>query len=125
MIVYSLNGQRVLELGQRGTALESERDATDIIGEALSSDAHIVAIPAERLSQDFFTLSTRKAGHFIQKFTNYRLRLAILGDIGPHTEASTPLADFVSESNRGEAVWFLRDSHELGARLGGKVGGVA
>ena len=117
MIVYSLHGERVAEISHRGAALESERDATDLIAEALSSDARFVAIPAERLSSDFFQLSTRKAGHFIQKFMNYRLRVAILGDITAHVEASEPLADFVRESNRGQNVWFVRDSAELGTRL--------
>lgn len=117
MIVYSLHGERVAEISHRGAALESERDATDLIAEALSSDARFVAIPAERLSSDFFQLSTRKAGHFIQKFMNYRLRVAILGDISAHVEASEPLADFVRESNRGQNVWFVRDSAELGMRL--------
>lgn len=117
MIVYTLHGERVAEIGARGGKLESERDATDLIAEALSSDAAFVAIPAERLSEDFFQLSTRKAGHFIQKFVNYRPRIAILGDITPHVEASAPLADFVRESNRGQNVWFVRDSAELGTRL--------
>lgn len=117
MIVYSLHGERVAEISHHGAALESERDATDLIAEALSSDARLVAIPAERLSSDFFQLGTRKAGHFIQKFVNYRLRVAILGDISGHVEASEPLADFVRESNRGRDVWFVRDSAELGTRL--------
>jgi hypothetical protein len=117
MIVYNLHGERVAEVGPRGGAIDSERDALELIQEAVSSDARFVAIPAERLSGDFFRLSTKKAGDFIQKFVNYRLRVAILGDISSHTEASEPLADFVRESNRGKSVWFVRDSHELHARL--------
>jgi len=117
MIVYNLHGQRVAEIGPRGAPLESERDATELIAEAISSDAGFVAIPAERLSHDFFQLNSRKAGEFIQKFVNYRLRLAILGDISAHVESSEPLAAFVRESNRGKSVWFVRDSDELHARL--------
>ena len=100
-----------------GPALESERDATDVIGEVFGADAQLVAIPVERLSADFFALSTRKAGLFIQKFTNYRIRLAIVGEIGEHVSASQALADFVRESNRGTAVWFVRDMDELEAKL--------
>lgn len=117
MIVYNLHGERVAEVGPRGGPIDSERDAVELIAEAISSDAHFVAIPAERLSGDFFRLSTKKAGEFIQKFVNYRLRIAILGDISIHTSASEPLADFVRESNRGKSVWFVRDSNELHARL--------
>jgi len=117
MIVYNLHGERVAEVGARGTPIDSERDAKELIAEAISSDARVVAIPAERLSSDFFKLSTTKAGHFIQKFINYRLRLAILGDISAHTADSAPLADFVRESNRGQSVWFVRDTTELHQRL--------
>ena len=117
MIVYSLHGERVAEVGARGAPLDTERDAAELIAEAIGSAARFVAIPAERLSAEFFQLSTAKAGHFIQKFVNYRLRLAILGDISAHIEASAPLADFVREANRGQAVWFVRDSYELHRRL--------
>lgn len=117
MIVYSLHGERVAEVGVRGAPLDTERDAADLIAEAIGSHARYVAIPAERLSAEFFQLSTAKAGHFIQKFVNYRLRLAILGDISAHLEASVALADFVRESNRGHSVWFVRDSYELLRRL--------
>ena len=48
---------------------------------------------------------------------NYRLRLAILGDISAHMESSEPLAAFVRESNNGKSVWFVRDSNELHERL--------
>jgi Domain of unknown function (DUF4180) len=117
MIVYQLQGQRVAELSPRGAALESERDATDIIGEALSAAAEIVVVPVERLSVEFFRLSTQKAGHFIQKFTNYRMRLVFAGDISGHVEQSEALADFVRESNRGPHVWFVADPNEVNARL--------
>ncbi|UPT64371.1 MAG: DUF4180 domain-containing protein [Hyphomonadaceae bacterium JAD_PAG50586_4] len=126
MIVYSLHGERVAEISHRGGPLESERDATDLIAEAMSSDARLVAIPAERLSSDFFQLSTRKAGHFIQKFVNYRLRIAILGDISHHVEQSAPLADFVrriqSWAGRLVRARQQRIGHAAGA---GEVSGVA
>lgn len=117
MIVYNLHGERVAEIVANGAPLDSERTVSELIEEALSSDAKCVAIPAARLSKDFFHLSTKKAGEFIQRFVNTRLRLAILGDISAHVETSEPLAAFVAESNSGKSVWFLRDSNELHARL--------
>jgi hypothetical protein len=117
MTLHDLAGTPALLLSAEGAAIGSERDATDLIGEALGVDAQLVVIPAERLSADFFTLSTRKAGLFIQKFTNYRIRLAIVGEIGAHVDASQALADFVRESNRGRSVWFVRDMDELRAKL--------
>ena len=109
----------VLTLPEDGRALENERDATDVIGEALGAGADCVVIPVARFSAGFFDLSTRKAGLFIQKFTNYRIRLVIVGEIGAYVSASQALADFVRESNHGRSVWFVRDMDELEAKLAG------
>jgi hypothetical protein len=53
----------------------------------------------------------------LQKTANYHLRVAIVGDIAASIAASKPLADFVSESNRGARVWFVGDLDALRARL--------
>lgn len=47
----------------------------------------------------------------------YHLRVAIVGDISPYVAESTALRDFVRESNRGDQIWFVADSEELGRRL--------
>jgi hypothetical protein len=117
MTLHNLAGTPTLLLPAEAPILESERDATDLIGEALGVDAQLVAIPVARFSADFFSLSTRKAGLFIQKFTNYRIRLAIVGEIGAYVSASQAFADFVRESNRGQAIWFVRDMDELKSKL--------
>lgn len=117
MTLQTIARTNVLLLPAEGPALESERDATDVIGETFGAAVELVAIPVTRLSADFFVLSTRKAGLFIQKFTNYRIRLAIVGEIGAELAASQALADFVRESNRGRQVWFVRDMDELEAKL--------
>lgn len=116
--IRQIRGTNALVLAAEGASLESERDATDVIGETFGADVGLVLIPASRLSGDFFRLSTRKAGLFIQKFTNYRIRLAILGDIEAHVAASDALRDFVRESNKGQAVWFVTDEAALEAKLG-------
>lgn len=97
--------------------LRTERDATDVIGDAFGAQAEIVMIPVDCLDDDFFDLSTRIAGDVLQKFVNYQLRVAIVGDISRHLEASSALRAFVAESNRGTQLWFLDSDTELSARL--------
>ena len=89
-----------------GKKLRTERDATDLIGEALSQGANLAAVPVERLDDDFFHLKTRVLGEFIQKFVNYRMRLAIVGDISHHIADSPSLRDFVYEANQGGHILF-------------------
>lgn len=91
--------------------------ANDLLGEAWGAEADLVVVPVERLAEGFLELSTRIAGEVIQKFTNYRMRLAFVGDIAAQTEASRSLRDFVFESNKGRQVWFLNDRAALEARL--------
>ena|SRR5689334_8283019 len=118
--VTELGGVRVLLCDATGERLHSERDAIDIVGAALSARCNFVVVPVERLDDAFFSLKTRIAGEIIQKFVNYELRLAIIGDIARHVEASTALRDFVLETNRGNQVWFLADRAALESRLGAR-----
>jgi Domain of unknown function (DUF4180) len=114
--LHERHGFRVLACASDGK-LRNDRDASNLIGEALSQRADWVLIPVECLDDDFFRLKTRIAGEIIQKFVNYRRKLAIVGDISRFVDESSALRDFVYESNRGEQVWFLADSVEFDRRL--------
>jgi hypothetical protein len=115
--VIEWHGARVLVIAATGAPLGSYRDATDLIGDALSQEIDMVIIPAARLDPIFFQLSSGVAGAFIQKVVQYRLKLAIVGDISAHLEKSQPLRDFVRESNRGRAVFFLPDVDAACAKI--------
>ncbi len=108
-----------------GPPLRTEQDALDIIGTAVYGHADIAVIPAARVDPSMFDLSTRSLGQFLQKFVNYRLPVAFVGDISAHVARSGPLRDFVAESNRGRQVWFLADDNELAGRLDRLSGGSA
>ena len=112
-----LNGIRVYEAPLAGPELRTDRDAVDLISAASEYGATFIAIPVERLGDDFFELRTRIAGEIIQKFLMYGRRVAIVGDISSRTSASTSLAAFVTESNRGRDLWFVNDLEELASRL--------
>lgn len=106
-----------LFLDETGPALGSERDALDVVGDAFGMEADLVVIPVQRLDPDFFDLSTKRAGEFVQKLVNYRIRLVVLGDITPFTQVSEPLRAFVAESNRGRHIWFVSDRLSLEDRI--------
>ena len=117
MSLLILNGARIWLCNAEGPRLSSGRDATDIIGDAYGAEVAVIALPANRLTDEFFNLSTRLAGEFVQKFVNYGLALAIVCDISAHVAASTALRDFVYESNRGRHLWFVDNLEALAARL--------
>ncbi len=105
------------ECAPGGTKLRSDRDAVELIGEALGQGAGLVLVPVECLEDEFFQLRTGIAGAILQKFATYRMRLAIIGDISRYVEDSSALRDFVYESNRGDQVWFVKDRAELESRI--------
>jgi hypothetical protein len=100
-----------------GPVIASEADATDVIGSTYGLGIDLIVIPAERLVDDFFWLSSGLAGAVLQKFQNYGFRIAIIGDIGRFTSESPSLRDFVYESNRRAQILFLSDRASLEARL--------
>jgi Domain of unknown function (DUF4180) len=114
---YELHGVRILVCAPGEMRLRTYRDAVDLLAKAFEDRATLIVIPVECLDDDFFRLRTRIAGELIQKFVQYRRRLAIVGDISRHLAQSSALRAFVYESNRGNEVWFLANLDELGQRL--------
>jgi pyruvate/2-oxoacid:ferredoxin oxidoreductase alpha subunit len=115
--VLERRGVPVLVCDPEGPRIATPQDALDLIGAAFDR-ADVVAIPVARLDDKFFSLRSGLAGEVMQKFVNYRTRLAIVGDISEHVSASTALRDLVKESNRGRQVWFVADLDELDTHLG-------
>lgn len=112
-----VNGIRVLLLGESGPALGSEADALDVIGQTYGTEIDAIVVPADRFTPEFFDLSTKLAGGFMQKFQNYRMRLVVLGDIEAHMTRSTALTDFVRETNRVGRHLFVPDRAALDRQL--------
>ena len=114
---YELHGVSILECVPDGTKLQTYRDTVELLGKTFENRGKLIVIPVECLDDDFFRLRTRIAGEMIQKFVQYRLRVAIVGDISRHLAKSAALRAFVNESNRGISVWFVPSREELDQRL--------
>ncbi|MFI9173769.1 DUF4180 domain-containing protein [Streptomyces lincolnensis] len=115
--IVPLHGVNVLHCTPDGPPLDSESAALDLIGDAFGRDAQVVAVPVERVAEEFFRLRSGIAGAVMQKFVTYRLRLVVVGDVSGHVADSTALRDFVHETNQGGHIWFLPDLDTLAERL--------
>lgn len=107
----------VTYLDAEGPVISTPADTSDLVGNAWADNASLIAIPVSRLDPEFFRLKSLLAGEILQKLVNYRLQLAVLGDIDQYLAGSEALRDFVWESNRGDHVWFLADRAALEAKL--------
>lgn len=116
-----LAGQRVFVCPEDGPGLDGEAAALDLMGRLWGREADWVAVPTALLGEDFLHLRTGVLGAVVQKFVNYHLRLAVVGDIGAPVAASEALRDFVGEANAGRHVWFVADLAELERRLAART----
>ena len=114
-----MGDQRVFICDEDGPRLEGEADAVDLMGRTWGLEADWAAVPTSLLAEDFFRLKTGVLGAVAQKFVNYRLKLAVVGDVSAAVAASDALRDFVGEANAGGHVWFVADLAELERRLAG------
>ncbi len=110
----SEGGLRLLECENM---IASERNATDLVGVAFSARPDWIVIPLAKLAPTFLDLKTGLAGAILQKFVNYDLKVAIIGDTTQEEARSKPLADFIRETNKGNQIWFCGNREALLARL--------
>lgn len=69
-----------------------------------------IALNKSAIIEDFFILSKGLAGEILQKFINYQIKFAIIGDYSKYT--SKPLKDFIYESNKGKDIFFVATEDE-------------
>ena len=92
---------------ERDDRIDGLSDALDLMASARyhGKSDHII-IPQENIDEEFFDLRTGFAGEVLQKFSTYRMRLAITGEF--HHFTSKALRDFITECNRGNhgtVIW--------------------
>jgi len=88
------------------TLITAVQDALDLMASVrYLHDCHKMIINKEAFTEDFFDLKSKIAGDILQKYTNYKVKLAIVGDFSGYQSKS--LRDFIRESNAGNQVLFL------------------
>ncbi|QUH25235.1 DUF4180 domain-containing protein [Serpentinicella alkaliphila] len=70
----------------------------------------LIVLNKTAIVEDFFDLKTKLAEEILQKFINYRVKVAIVGDFSIYSSKS--LIDFIYESNNGKDLFFLRNEQE-------------
>jgi hypothetical protein len=103
--IHHHNQGQIAELLSKDIRIVCVQDALDLMGNADYQGARQIILREENLSPDFFNLSTRLAGDILQKFSNYDMSLAIVGDFDKYRSKS--LQDFIRESNRNRRIIFV------------------
>jgi len=107
-IEHTTKGGTAVEIKAEKVVIQSEQEALDIMANiGYLHDSTIIIVHKKNLGEDFFDLSSGLAGGILQKFSNYQVRLAVVGDFSNH--GSKRLKEFILESNKGRQVNFVAD----------------
>lgn len=105
---YKKNGVSVVEILEDGVIISDTQDFLDIISDV---SAKRIIIKRENICDDFYDLHTGVAGEILQKASNYRLYLGIVGDFSDITSSS--FRDFMYESNNSHQILFKKTVEEV------------
>lgn len=108
MKLQTLQPNKVVYLISDQILITKEQDILDLMGETEFQDLvlHDYNFPPE-----FFDLSTKILGDVLQKLTNYRVRLAVIGNFDSYPR--TVLADFIRESNKHKQYLFVSSLEDV------------
>jgi hypothetical protein len=104
------NGIRVAEVISNKVIINGSDDALELMGNMYYQGFDKIIMYQKNITPDFFDLKNKMAGDILQKFSNYHMGLAIIGDFA--TIPSKSLKDFIYESNKGKHVNFLPSVNE-------------
>lgn len=99
---HSIGGVDIAEITADDLLITNESDALDLIGTLYFQGYDRIILYKENITPKFFDLKSGLAGEVLQKNSNYRMRLAIVGDFSSYTSES--LQAFIRECNRGKMV---------------------
>lgn len=86
-------------------------DALELLGNIYYQGFDKLILHEKNITPRFFDLKTKLAGEILQKFTQYKLQLVIVGDFEKYK--SNSLADFIYESNKGNQINFVKNIAEI------------
>ncbi|MEJ5104052.1 DUF4180 domain-containing protein [Chryseobacterium sp. MYb328] len=107
---HNIGNIQIAEVTSDQMIIQSAEDGLDLMGNIYYQGFDKVIIYEKDITPDFFDLKTKIAGEILQKFSNYRIALAIVGDFSKYESKS--LQDFIFESNKTQHINFVSKLEE-------------
>ena len=117
IITHQNNHTKIAEVIAENTVIGSIEDGLDVLGDLYYQGFDAIILYEKNITPLFFDLKNRMAGEILQKFSNYRMRLSIIGDYGKY--GSKSVQDFIFESNKTGHVTFVNTLQEALNRFPG------
>ena len=103
--IHTIDNRKIAEIISDDIVLQTVEEAVDLIGNMSYQGFDKLIIHEENMISDFFELKNKIAGNILQKFSQYSMPLAIIGDFEKYESKS--LNDFIFESNKGNQINFV------------------
>lgn len=110
LTLHSINNIKIGEIISDEVILKTTDDGLTILGDLYYQGYDKIITYEKNITPEFFDLKTGIAGEVLQKFAQYRIPLAIVGDFSKYTSKS--LKDFIFESNKGKFINFIASKEE-------------
>lgn len=107
---HKINDSKIAELISEDILIKTTQDGLDLLGNLYYQDFDKIIIHQKNITKDFFDLKNGIAGEILQKFSNYRVRLCIVGDFSQYRGKS--ISDFIFESNKLGQINFVGSTAE-------------
>jgi hypothetical protein len=107
---HSINNIKIGEITSDKVILKTTEDGLTLLGDLYYQGYDKIILHEKNITPKFFDLKTGIAGEILQKFAQYRIPLAIVGDFSKYT--SNSLRDFIFESNKGKFISFVSTREE-------------
>lgn len=113
--IHRSNNTTIAEIISDEVVINNVQEALDLMADCGYHGASGIILRQENLAEDFFNLRTGLAGDILQKFSNYRMKLSIIGDFSEVSSKS--LRDFIFESNKLGTVTFVNSPEDALGRM--------
>jgi hypothetical protein len=110
IVEHIYDGIKIAEIISNELIVWDISDGLNLLGELYFKGFGSMIVYEMNITPDFFNLNTGIAGEILQKFSNYRVRLVIIGDFSKYESKS--LSAFIYESNKGKQISFVSDQTE-------------
>jgi hypothetical protein len=115
--IHQTGNIKIAEVTSGATPISTSEHMLDLMADiSYNNDCSSFMIHEETLDSNFFDLKTKVAGEILQKISNYRMKLAVIGDFSKYKSKS--LKDFIMESNKHGHVIFVGSVADAIERLG-------
>ena len=107
---HFINDTKIAELISDNTIILTSDDGLNLLGNLYYLGYDKVILFEKNITPAFFDLENGMAGEILQKFSNYHVRLAIVGSFIKYTKKS--IKDFIFESNSRKQINFVPSASE-------------